>query len=396
MHRRGPRRGRFRHRRRSPLEEPSSRPPRVRHCALAYSCVSRGRIRIVTSTVENGVVRMRAVRHTPRRLLRGSCGGALKSKPRLELKLLGGFEAHQGGAALVLPTRKTQALLAYLALPPGQSHPREKLAALLWGDMQNAQARGNLRNALLRIKKTLPTAARASLVFDGKNVMLDPSAVDVDVARFERLVADGSAEALGQVTALYRGDLLAGLVLAERPFEEWLTAERERLHEMAIQALGRLFAHQQQADTPEPAVQTALRLLALDPLQEHVHRVVMRLYARLGRREAALRQYQLCIDALKRELNMPPEAETTELYQQISKTRPVHPGLPEDSRPAGGGAAETAATSSTNLPASTSELIGRASAVAEVTELLAVHRLVTLVGTGGLGKTRLSLDDARQ
>ena len=77
----------------------------------------------------------------------------MKSKARLELKLLGGFEARlQGGAALVLPTRKTQALLAYLALPLGQSHPRDKLATLLWGDMLNPQARGNLRNALSRIK----------------------------------------------------------------------------------------------------------------------------------------------------------------------------------------------------------------------------------------------------
>src|SRR5262249_51468523 len=170
--------------------------------------------------------------------------------------------------------------------------------------------------ALSRIKKILPRAARASLVFDGASVSLDPSAVDVDVARFERLVADGGADALGQVTALYRGDLLAGLVLAERPFEEWLTAERERLHELAIQGLGRLFAYQQKADAHELAVQTGLRLLALDPLQEPVHRAVMRLYARLGRREAALHQYQLCMDGLKRDLGMLPETETTQLYQQ--------------------------------------------------------------------------------
>ena len=171
----------------------------------------------------------------------------MKSAAHLELKLLGGFEAQlQAGAALVLPTKKTQALLAYLALPLGQSHPREKLATLLWGDMQDAQARGNLRNALSRIKKTLPKP-RASLRFDGASVSLDPSAVDADVARFERLVADSSPDALGQVAALYRGDLLAGLVLAERPFEEWLTAERQRLHELAIQGLGRLLTHQQKA-----------------------------------------------------------------------------------------------------------------------------------------------------
>ena len=88
---------------------------------------------------------------------------------------------------------------------------------------------------------------RARLRFDGASVSLDPSAVDADVARFERLVADSSPDALGQVAALYRGDLLAGLVLAERPFEEWLTAERQRLHELAIQGLGRLLTHQQKA-----------------------------------------------------------------------------------------------------------------------------------------------------
>src|SRR6266478_6867124 len=203
------------------------------------------------------------------------------------------------------------------------------------------------------------------------SVALDPAVVDVDVARFEQLVADGRPEALEQIAGLYRGDLLAGLALAERPFEEWLTSERERLHELAIQALGRLLTHQQAAGAAEPAVQTGLRLLALDPLQEPVHRAVMRLYARLGRREAALRQYQLCVDALKRELSTQPEAETTQLYQQILKTRPVHPHRAEASSPASGdpvpgpvtdllftsAAAQPEAPPPTNLPAPTSELI---------------------------------------
>jgi predicted ATPase/DNA-binding SARP family transcriptional activator len=261
--------------------------------------------------------------------------------------------------------------------------------------MQHAQARGNLRNALSRIKKILPKAVSASLVVDAASVSLDPSAVHVDVARFERLVADGSAEALGQVSALYRGDLLAGLVLAERPFEEWLTAERERLHELAIQGLGRLFAYQQHAEAHEPAVQTGLRLLALDPLQEPVYRAVMRLYARLGRWEAALRQYQLCVDALKREISAPPEAETTQLYQQILKTRSVHPGRPEESRPTSGAAIPPAATPPTNLPASSSELIAREAEMRDVVDLVTRHRLVTLTGAGGIGKTRLGLEVAR-
>src|SRR2546422_9730609 len=267
--------------------------------------------------------------------LAGSAGGALKSEARLKLTLLGGFQAQlEAGAALVLPTKKAQALLAYLTLPAGQAHPREKLATLLWGDMADAQARGNLRHALSRIRKALSRTARSGMVLDGPSVALDPAVVDVDVAQCERLVADGRPEALEQIAGLYRGDLLAGLALAERPFEEWLTSERERLHELAIQGLGRLLTHQQKAGAAEPAVQTGLRLLALDPLQEPVQRAVMRLYARLGRREAALRQYQLCVDALKRELSTQPEAETTQLYQQILKTRPVHPHRAEASSPA--------------------------------------------------------------
>jgi predicted ATPase/DNA-binding SARP family transcriptional activator len=329
---------------------------------------------------------------------------------RLRLTLLGGFQAKvDAGAALVLPTRKTQALLAYLALPLGQAHARDQLATLLWGDMQDAQARGNLRHAISRIRKALPRSARPGLALDGSSVGLDPAVVDVDVARFARLVADGSAEALEQAADLYRGDLLAGLALAERPFEEWLTSERERLHELAIQGLGHLLAHQQKAGAAEPAIQTGLRLLALDPLQEPVHRAVMRLYARLGRREAALRQYQHCADALKRELSTQPEAETTQLYQEIQRSRPARLDRAPVSRPADGDAApgqvaallsasaapRPEAPPSTNLPAPTSELIGRGAAVAEVTELLGAHRLVTLIGAGGIGKTRLGLEVGR-
>ncbi len=119
----------------------------------------------------------------------------MKPAARLKLTLFGGFQAHlEGGSAVAFSTRKTQALLAYLALPLGQAHPREKLATLLWGDMQDAQARGNLRHALSRIRKALPQTAGAVILLDGPSVSLDPSVVDVDVALFERLVADGRPE----------------------------------------------------------------------------------------------------------------------------------------------------------------------------------------------------------
>jgi predicted ATPase len=143
------------------------------------------------------------------------------------------------------------------------------------------------------------------------------TAVDVDVRVFERLIAEETPDTLKQATDLYRGDFLAGLDVKEESFEEWLLAERERLWELAQQALAKLLAHQIRAGAAKQAIQTAVQLLVLDPLQEAVHRTLMRLYAAEGRRAAALRQYQTCVAVLKRELGVEPEVETKQLYQQI-------------------------------------------------------------------------------
>jgi tetratricopeptide (TPR) repeat protein len=141
--------------------------------------------------------------------------------------------------------------------------------------------------------------------------------VELDVTLFERLVRDGNPSALERAAALYRGDLLEGLAVAEPPFEEWLTLERERLREKALEALVRLLAYQIRVGAAEPAMETAIRVLGLDPTQEAVHRSLMRLYAADGRRGAALRQYQICVGVLERELGAEPEAETKELYREL-------------------------------------------------------------------------------
>ena len=135
---------------------------------------------------------------------------------------------------------------------------------------------------------------------------------------FERLVRAGDPGALAEAVDLYRGDFLAGFAFRGTLFEDWLMAERERLRELALEALARLLAHQQRrgGDLQE-ALQTALRLIALDPLQEPVHRSLMRLYSDLGRRGAALQQYQLCERVLRRELAVEPEEETKQLYREI-------------------------------------------------------------------------------
>ena len=313
----------------------------------------------------------------------------MKPEVRLRLTLLGSFHARtETGAAVGLPTRKTEALLAYLALPLGRSHPREELARLLWGALPDAQARGNLRQALSRLRRALAGV----LVLDGPDVALEPGLVDLDVARFERLIADGRPGALAEIGDLYQGDLLAGLGVTEPRFEEWLTSERERLHDLVVHGLGRLLTHQEGVGPAESAIQTALRLLARDPLQEPAHRALMRLYAGLERRDEALRQYELCVAALEAERGTQPEEETTRLYEQIRHPQPIGPAARSVPSPVG----PVATAAPTNLPAATSELIGRALPLAEVTELIGIHRLVTLIGSGGIGKTRLALEVARQ
>jgi DNA-binding SARP family transcriptional activator len=306
---------------------------------------------------------------------------------RLSLTLLGGFQARlDTGEALGLPTRKAQALLAYLALPPGQAHPRDKLAALLWGGIREESARASLRQALFSIRKALGAVELEVLRQEGDALSLVPGAIEVDAAVFQQHVAEATAGSLEQAATLYRGDLLSGFALDESPFEEWLLGERERLRELALEGLARLLAQQRKAGANEAAVQTALRLLTLDPLQEAVHRALMRLYADLGRRGTALRQYQQCVAVLGRELGIEPEAETKTLYQEILKAPPsrrLEPVMAE--APTGG---------MSRAPAIEMPLIGRATELAALQDAFeqaqaGQGRVMAVLGEAGIGKTRL-------
>src|SRR5216117_2695255 len=301
----------------------------------------------------------------------------------LRLALLGTFEARlDSGSAVTFPRKKSEALLAYLALQPGRMIARDKLAALLWGDASDERARHSLRQALVTLRQALPRAAAACLVEEGDNVGVSPTAVEVDVTRFEALATAASPEALERAAALYRGDLLEGMSVAEPPFEEWLRDERERLRELAIESLAKLLAHHARTDAVEHAVQTAIRLLGLEPAQEAVHRTLMRLYARQNRRGAALRQYQACVGVLERELGVEPEAETRQLYRDLLQTRPQVARVADQRRPAG------------HIITSDTALIGRAVELATLRERLADAwqgrgAIGVIQGEAGIGKTRL-------
>jgi DNA-binding SARP family transcriptional activator len=241
---------------------------------------------------------------------------------RVRLSILGGFIARSASVSLIfLPTRKSQALLAYLALSPSHVHAREKLATLLWSERAETQARQSLRQTIFEIRRAFAHVRPEILLTNGDGVAANPVAVDVDAARFEALVAEGTPRALAQAVSLWEGDLLEGLRIKEEPWEDWLRTERARLHELRVEALTRLLTHQTRVGATEEAILTAGRLLALDPLHEGVHRSLMRLYLRQGRRAAALRQYQVCLRVLQRDLGVEPEAETSELCQQIALAR---------------------------------------------------------------------------
>ncbi|MBI3107210.1 MAG: hypothetical protein HYY95_16865 [Candidatus Rokubacteria bacterium] len=243
----------------------------------------------------------------------------------LRLVLFGGFDATlPSGARVPLTARKAQALLAYCALRPG-SHLRETLATLLWGETEDERARNSLRQTVFVLRTALAGTFSRVLRAEPDSIATDPLGLEVDVRAFERLATEDSLQALERAAALYRGDLLEGFVLDEEPFEQWVMQERERLRDLAMEVLARLFRHQCSSGAAEGAIQSARRLLALDPLQETVHRALIRLLYQTGRRKAALRQYEACVDTLKRELRLEPAPETRQLYEAVSSGGPVSP-----------------------------------------------------------------------
>jgi len=316
---------------------------------------------------------------------------------RLNLTLLGGFRARLDPLTpLTLPTRKARALLAYLAVPPGAAHPRDKLASLLWGSTAETTARTSLRQTLYALRKSLGGAHPPPLTVDAEAVILDPAAVTVDAHELELRAAEGTPKALAEAAALYQGDFLDGLGVAEQPFEDWLLEQRERLRETALKALAGLLARQRTVGAGDAAVQTALRLLRLGPLQESVHRVVMQLYADSGRRASALRQYQLCVATLERELRTEPEAETKALYHEILRRR-AHVRSEPRSEPlavAAGSPLPHPPELIEPLPGWEPPLVGRQRDLTRLREALDAAlsghgRLVALIGEAGAGKSRL-------
>jgi DNA-binding SARP family transcriptional activator len=214
-------------------------------------------------------------------------------------------------------------------------HRREALAGLLWPDQPERLARRNLSQALVRLRRAIGDyqTDRPFLRITGKSLQFNAATAELDVVRFEQLVAACAAHShtrtavcpscvarLEAACALYRGDFLQDLFLAgSRPFEEWVFFRREQLHRQALSALAVLALHYEIQGAYDKAVGYAERQLALEPWNEAAHRQRMRALALDGQRGAALAQYQVCRRVLAETVDAQPAPETTALYQRILK-----------------------------------------------------------------------------
>jgi DNA-binding SARP family transcriptional activator len=242
----------------------------------------------------------------------------------LQIDLLGDLQMRSSSGSLVtVSAKKSQALLAYLGVKPSQRVSREKIASLLWSSTGPDQARQSLRQTLSTLRKELMQLSPDERILIEENDLLglDEANVSCDVAAFESLVAAGTEESLAKASTLYRGDFLDGFQINEERFDQWVTAERDRLHRMALRGHMQLLEMQSRRGAIDDAIATGQRSLRIDILQEPVHRALMRLYMQSGDLVNALQQYETCAKVLKRELRIDPDAETKALHRDITALR---------------------------------------------------------------------------
>jgi predicted ATPase len=299
--------------------------------------------------------------------MRHPSNSATAVPPQIHLHLLGSFRLEKGGKPVSLSTHKVEALLAFLALQP-EPHAREKLAALLWGDSGDDEARHSLRNALAAIRKTLGDIFLA----DRETIQLDAhSSMWVDAQVFEQATLADAQAAIN----LYKHDLLTDF------YDEWIPPVRERLQMLYLDTLTKLIEQARSESQYERAIELAHRLLVSDPTNERGHQHLMFCYAVTGSRAAALKQYEDCVGILREELDVEPSSETTALYERIKAEQT---------------GTKARAASATNLPIPLTSFVGRQKEISDIKGLVSQHRLVTLTGSGGCGKTRLALEVANQ
>jgi DNA-binding SARP family transcriptional activator len=319
---------------------------------------------------------------------------------QLSLALLGPLSVLRDGQPVSgFESAKVRALLAYLAVEADHPHQRDALAGLFWPEQPDQAARNNLRQALANLRQVIGdrTAARPALLIAREQIQFNrASDHSLDLAAFQGLLAaceahphrraeacSSCAERCARAVALYRGEFLEGFFLSDSvAFEEWVSLRREELQGRALAALALLTSFHERRGSYERAGAYARSQIELAPWREEAHRQLMRVLVQQGERSAALAQYELCRRMLAEQLGAEPDGATTGLYEQIRAGELC-------AAPAGP-AAQPA------LPLQPTAFVGREAELVDLAEMLETPacRLVTIVGPGGVGKTRLALQVA--
>ncbi|MGC5379210.1 BTAD domain-containing putative transcriptional regulator [Micromonospora sp. DT68] len=283
------------------------------------------------------------------------------------------------GEPVVVPGTKVRALLADLLTNRNQVVSADRLIDDLWGEEPPANPAGALQVRVSQLRKALNDAepgARDLVESRPPGYLLRVDAVDAD--RFAELARCTDVDRLTEALALWRGDAYADVADAE-----FVRAEATRLAEQRLAVHERLAAARLARGEHDLVAADLAELVARHPLREGLRAVHLQALYAAGRQSEALDSYADLRDRLADELGLDPAPELVALHRRI---------LEQD---ADLSAPPKATTTRDNLPAQLDELIGRAEALAELQALLPRQRLVTLVGPGGVGKTRLAIEAAR-
>lgn len=317
---------------------------------------------------------------------------------RLCFSLFGPFQARLDGKEIsAFKSQKVRALLVYLVVEAGRPHSRDTLAALLWPDYPDQEARNNLRYAIYNLRQALQEQqGQPAFLLAGRDTLQFNRASDhwLDVNRFTSLLSqeEDQTEHLREAVSLYQGEFLEGFGLPDSlEFDEWLTLKRTELQRLLVEALGQLADFYESQGDFRQALGCARRLVAAEPWQEEGHRQVMRLLAWSGQRGAALAHFERFQQQLDRELGVQPTGETQELEKRIrdnTLSAPAVPAAPEKpSRRLGECPYRgLAAFREQDAPF----YFGRSAYVAELQQALQEQTLVVvIVGPSGSGKSSL-------
>jgi DNA-binding SARP family transcriptional activator len=317
----------------------------------------------------------------------------------LSLTLFGHFRAVFHNGPLLFPTRSVSALVAYLILEQRVPQPRAHIAALLWPDSTDEQGRRNLRQTLLRLRQSVPDTAEGQplLLSINETLQWNPAyPAEIDVFQFERYLAEAEPflhtplsetpyPAIAPLQAaldLYGDNLLLGFDLLNDFYAAWLQGRREQYQRQALTALARLAESYGRAGQPALMEKIARQQLVIAPEREEAQRQLMQAYLANGEYTAALNQYTIYVQNLQAEGLEP--APALQQLRQLAVEMRLERVAPPDPIPH-------------NLPPEETPFYGRQEELDNLLLWLATpdQRLLTLMGLGGIGKTRLALAAAR-